>query len=596
MDDDKFANENNEINNNPDNNSGNGKPAASDGSDTAEFNAYSSSDNEQNNTTAEENAENDNRSQNYGQTADENNNVQSEQPNYGQPPVDGSYNYPPQNNNQYGGEFRNPYSNNQYPGSSGANGGEFRNSYSNNPYSGNNGGNGNNGYYPQNGNNGDPNKPKTKKKNTGLKVFIIVIAVIAVAAIIAMVALFNGNDKSGKDNSNSTEVVSSEDNGGNSSEKKGTGDGVGISAKSSSSNSTDATGVYEKASKYNVGIMVYQNGQLGGEGSGVLAAEKNGKTYVITCAHVINYSNVSIKVLMSDGTEYDTKTVGLDSKTDIGVLSIEKTGLTIADFADSDDLVVGQKVYAIGNPGGSEFYGSFTDGMISAIGRPISSDSGYVRECIQHTAAINPGNSGGALVNEKGEVIGINSAKIASTEYEGMGFAVPSNVVIEVFNSIVKNGYVTGRAKLGISYTTPAQYSQYYSMYVQMSGLPSGSIVIAAINDDSDLKNYDVQVGDLITQVNGKDLDNTDALAEAIEKASVGDEMELTIVRIKQSGNKLTHSTNKIKVKLVEDTSTGAADETTTKQQSDEEDFYNYFNRYFNQQGGSSDSGSGTLG
>ena len=137
-------------------------------------------------------------------------------------------------------------------------------------------------------------------------------------------------------------------------------------------------------------------------------------------------------------------------------------------------------------------------------------------KCIQHTAAINPGNSGGALVNDKGEVIGINSMKIASTDTEGMGFSVPSSVVKEIFDSIVANGYVTGRAKLGITYAAAVNYDQ-YSMYVNIKGLPSGSIVIASISDDSALKDTKAQVGDLIVGVNGKDMDSTGMLAEMME-------------------------------------------------------------------------------
>ena len=156
----------------------------------------------------------------------------------------------------------------------------------------------------------------------------------------------------------------------------------------------------------------------------------------------------TVKVQMHDETQYDADIVGSDSRTDIGVLRIRANGFTAAQFGNSDSLSVGETVYAIGNPGGVAFAGSFTNGMVSAISRPVDSQIGYEMLCIQHTAAINPGNSGGALVNAYGQVIGINSSKIASTEYEGMGFAVPSVTVKEVFDEIVRNEVVQARQQL----------------------------------------------------------------------------------------------------------------------------------------------------
>ena len=293
---------------------------------------------------------------------------------------------------------------------------------------------------------------------------------------------------------------------------------------------------------------------------------------------------------MEDGTEYTAEVVGLDTRTDLGVVRIEATGFTCAEIASSDELIVGQAVYAVGNPGGSEFFGSITDGIISAIDRPVSSSTGYEMECIQHTAAINPGNSGGALVNGEGKLIGINSMKIASTEYEGMGFAVPSSVVVEVFNSIIENGYVAGRPKLGISYISPSGYSQTYSMYVQMKGLPSGTIVIADISDDSDLADQDVKVGDMITKVNGKEMTDTGMLSEMIEDMSVGDTLTLTIVRV--NTETWTQTEKDVKVTLVEDKgtqSTESVDDDSSSQNNpfggsqggSYEDWYEYFKEYY---------------
>ena len=221
-----------------------------------------------------------------------------------------------------------------------------------------------------------------------------------------------------------------------------------------------------------------------------------------------------------------------------------------AEFAASSNITVGDTVYALGNPGGSTFFGSFTNGMISAIGRPVDSPVGYEVSCIQHTAAINPGNSGGALLNSAGQVIGINSSKIASTEYEGMGFAVPSETVKEIVENIIANGYVTGRAVLGITFYQ-STYSQIHSAIIQSHDLPAGSLIIRSISSYSDLVNKDVKEGDLVIGFNGKDLEDYNELLAYIENGSVGDKLTLKICRIDQN-----YKLNifEIETKLVEDT------------------------------------------
>ena len=198
--------------------------------------------------------------------------------------------------------------------------------------------------------------------------------------------------------------------------------------------------------------------------------------------------------------------------------------------------------------------------MVSAIGRPIDSPVGYEVACIQHTAAINPGNSGGALVNEYGQVIGINSSKIASTEYEGMGFSVPSTTVKEIVDELIRNGYVSNRPVLGINFITSSQ-NQTYSIIVKANKLPAGSIVINDIMNGSDLLNTEVKEGDMIIAVNGKELDTYDVLLEVIENGKVGDVITLTVCRIDANYN---ISKFDVKVKLVEDSMTSVQQEETT--------------------------------
>lgn len=269
-----------------------------------------------------------------------------------------------------------------------------------------------------------------------------------------------------------------------------------------------------------------------GEGSGILILEDTNKglTYVVTCAHVIDTAGSTFTVTLDDGTEYEATLVGYDSQTDIGVLSIQATGLTIAEFGDSDALQKGQSVIAIGNPGGSAYANSVTSGIVSAIDRPVKSSIGYKTNCIQHTAPINPGNSGGALFNMYGQVVGINSSKIASTEYEGMAFAVPSQTAKEVVNNLIARGYVAGRAQLGIKYNNLSNYQNYAQLVA--AGLPEGSIVIASINAESAFTGTNVKVSDVITAVNGTKMTSSDILIQALSNASPGDTMDLELARI----------------------------------------------------------------
>ncbi len=363
----------------------------------------------------------------------------------------------------------------------------------------------------------------------------------------------------------------------------------------SSTQSTNASGalttvqVANKVKASVVGILVYStqsvwpssssgNGNSDsatGEGSGIImGTDTSGKyTYIITCAHVISDTGVSISVQLSDGTKKEAEIVGYDLRTDVGVIKIKMTGLTAAEFGNSNSLQVGEQVFAVGNPGGTEFFGSFTSGVVSAIDRPISSEIGYTMECIQHDAAINPGNSGGALVNIYGQVIGINSLKIADTSYEGMGFAIPISSAKSIVDSLIKYGYVPNRPKLGITYYS-ADSNQSYSMIVQLKGLPSGSLIINEISADSSLANTKAKAGDLIIAANGKKLDTANVLLEIIDKGKVGDTITLTLCRVSIANNNYQFSNFDVKVKLVEDKGTTVSSTPTTEATTD---VFSYF-------------------
>lgn len=393
--------------------------------------------------------------------------------------------------------------------------------------------------------------PKTAKGNKiGKTIFIIAICICLISASMAIgYSLRNFSEPS---------PFVSTDEGSNNAPRTGDANGPAVTISPTPIEEKPPTGtltasdIYKKVKSINVGVLVYSNNNLAGEGSGVIMGEdKTGKyTYIITCAHVISDYGTNVRIRFDDNTDIDAVVIGYDKKTDIGVLRVEKKGLNKAEFGDIKSVAVGQSIYAIGNPGGTEFFGSFTKGMISAVDRPVDSAVGYSQPCIQHTAAINPGNSGGALLNEYGQVIGINSSKIAETYYEGMGFAVPINTVKTVVDEIIKHGYVTNRPKLGISYS-PITQSQIYSIIVQSNGLPSGSIIIREIDSESDLQNKGVQVNDLIIKANGKDLTSTNTLPEIIDNMKVGDTITLTICRI--NSNYTINKPFDVKVKLIED-------------------------------------------
>ena len=181
-----------------------------------------------------------------------------------------------------------------------------------------------------------------------------------------------------------------------------------------------------------------------------------------------------------------------------------------------------------------------------------------VTNAVQIDAAINPGNSGGPTFNAAGQVIGINSSKIAEG-YEGIGFAIPINSAKEIVDKLIANGYVPGRPKLGVTYYAASQQSS-YRMIVQLTDLPAGTLVIKSIGSDSDLVNTDAKAGDMIIAVNGKNLDNSNTLLELIEESKVGDTLTLTLCRI---DNNYKTSKFDVKVKLVEDKGSSSSNEAT---------------------------------
>ncbi|WP_270598171.1 S1C family serine protease [Enterococcus asini] len=275
------------------------------------------------------------------------------------------------------------------------------------------------------------------------------------------------------------------------------------------------------------------------EGSGVIYNKDGDSAYVVTNNHVVEDSD-GLEVVMSDGTKVKGELMGTDAVTDLAVIKISSENVEeVATFGDSSALKVGEPAIAIGSPLGSQYANSVTSGIISSVNRPISdSTSGVNISAIQTDAAINPGNSGGPLVNIAGQVIGINSSKIASTStessdisVEGMGFAIPSNDVVKIIDQLQKDGKVT-RPALGINMVDLSSVTS--QQQEQILGVPSsvksGVVITNVMNatpaEKAGLKQYDV-----ITKVDGEEVTSATDLQSILYGKNVGDTITITYYR-----------------------------------------------------------------
>ena len=265
-------------------------------------------------------------------------------------------------------------------------------------------------------------------------------------------------------------------------------------------------------------------------GSGIIISDDG---YIVTNNHVVDSSSestyydiseaTSVKVsLYGDDTQYDAKIIGKDSQTDLAVLKIDKTGLTAAEFADSDSVKVGEFAMAVGNP--LDLGTSITCGVVSAINRKVQdSDGTTTYTCIQTDAAINSGNSGGALVNSQGQVIGINTLKVASTGVEGIGFAIPINSTTDIIDQLKTNQKVK-RPYIGISGRdldddTAKRYNLVKGVYV------------VSVDEYSAAEKAGLKTGDVIVGIDDKSISTMSELNEIKNTHSIGDTVKLKINR-----------------------------------------------------------------
>ncbi|MDR9867871.1 S1C family serine protease [Lactococcus cremoris] len=341
---------------------------------------------------------------------------------------------------------------------------------------------------------------------------------------------------------------------------------------------TDVTSAIKKVSNSVVSVMNYQKQnsqsdfssifggnsgsssandglQLSSEGSGVIYKKSGGDAYVVTNYHVIA-GNSSLDVLLSGGQKVKATVVGYDEYTDLAVLKISSDHVKdVATFADSSKLTIGEPAIAVGSPLGSQFANTATEGILSATSRQVTltqeNDQTTSINAIQTDAAINPGNSGGALINIEGQVIGITQSKITTTEdgstsVEGLGFAIPSNDVVNIINKLETDGKIS-RPALGIRMVDLSQLSTNDSSQLKLPSSVTGGVVVYSVQAGLPAATAGLKAGDVITKVGDTAITSSTDLQSALYSHNINDTVKVTYYRDGKSATanvKLSKSTS----------------------------------------------------
>ncbi|MBX8945804.1 MULTISPECIES: S1C family serine protease [Lysinibacillus] len=314
---------------------------------------------------------------------------------------------------------------------------------------------------------------------------------------------------------------------------------------------TDVTTAVDKASQAVVGITNIQEVTSGGfwsppstttkeagSGSGVVYKIEGDKAFIITNNHVIEGAK-QLEVTMPDGTKEPAQLVGHDVWTDLAVISINSKNVkTVATFGNSDVLKQGETVIAIGNPLGLDFYGSVTTGVVSGKDRSVPVDlngdgtEDWQQEVLQTDAAINPGNSGGALVNLAGELVGINSMKIAESSVEGLGFSIPINSAIPIIEELEKNGEMK-RPTMGVSLADLTDVPSFYQQQtLKLPAEVTTGVVVTDVMNNSPASKAGVQQYDVIVEMDGQKIETTiDLRKHLYNDKKIGDKLTLKVYR-----------------------------------------------------------------
>ena len=400
------------------------------------------------------------------------------------------------------------------------------------------------GYTPMgtyNLNNNSPvyynNNKKPKKNGESHKVGIGVVIISAVLAAVigagSSILVFTANKVNISDSATETTSQSS-DSVTDLTSTVNSGSGQTITINGDVNDIAQA--VYKKCAGAVVGIRTtaYVTGFFGGstessgEGSGIVYSSDG---YIITNYHVISEavesSSKSTKIevfFLSDTSEsVKAEMVGYNVSSDLAVIKVDKTGLETIEIGNSDDISVGQTAIAIGSPGGLEFMGSVSSGIISGLNRSISIEDIGTMKVIQTDAAINPGNSGGALLNANGQLIGISSSKIVSSSYEGMGFAIPVNTAVDIVKKIIAN-QDNPSPYMGI------EIYSYGSDFFDAYSLPHGAAVKSVVAN-APAAQAGIKAGDIITSFNGVDIDEYQTLFDELDKCKPNDRVTVKLYR-----------------------------------------------------------------
>ncbi len=343
-------------------------------------------------------------------------------------------------------------------------------------------------------------KPESNNSNAGLKVFFSILAV-TVALIIAVSSGYIFGSRGGTPSFHFTQSTP-------------------LADKGDTQQFANKTAVFNQVNPSVVAITVYTSKGIAGYASGVIYTEDG---YIVTNDHI--YTNIAspmFLITMYDGTELDAEFIAGDTRSDLAVLKVKANGLPKASFGNSAQIDIGEEVIAIGYPSGASGRSILTSGTISSNSIRFTSTSSYSVKMIQTDTAINPGNSGGALVNMYGQVIGIPSVKMAGTEYDNVGYAIPSNTVVKVVDSLIEHGYVVGRGRLGI------QYTEVDGITAELSGIPTG-LMVREITVESELYGKGIAVNDIITHINDVEITESSIALDIIESTEPGKVMTFTV-------------------------------------------------------------------
>lgn len=374
---------------------------------------------------------------------------------------------------------------------------------------------------------GMPETKEKKRLSVGAIVAICVIcALVACALGVGGTLLMTRQD----DSAVVPTVVAEEED----SVKQNTVKPVLVTSSTLDSNMMTAEDIYEMACEQVVGVTteITAYNIFGQQVSGVVSGTGfiiTDDGYILTNYHVIEEAyegGYDIAVLTHDGTEYAAEVVGVESENDLAVLKIDAVGLNAVTLGDSNEMKVGQTIYTVGNPLGELDY-TMTTGIVSAMDRTIRTDSNTSVNMFQIDAAVNSGNSGGPIYNVYGQVIGIVTAKYSSTGVEGLGFGIPISDAHYIANELITNGYVSGKAYMGITVgTVSSSAAQYYNM---VEGAMVQSVTEGGCADAAGL-----QPGDIITAVGETEITSQSELISAIRKYHAGDTAQLTVFRAQE--------------------------------------------------------------